>query len=52
MASNAAGDLLAGHVAREDLPSLYSNSFLPERWCKQDYRERVAMGMADKGLQI
>lgn len=52
MASNAAGDLLACHVAGDELPTAYVDDFRPERWMDQAYVERVADGMADKGLQI
>ena len=53
MASNAAGELLAAHVAGADeaLPS-YADVFRPERWMDSGYAEAVASGAADKGLQI
>ena len=52
MAANAAGDLLANHVAGEALPPDYGDQFLPERWSREEYREAVAAGLADTGLQI
>ena len=53
MAANAAGELLASHVARDALgDSLYADDFLPERWSREEYKGRVASGAADKGLQI
>ena len=40
MAANAAGELLAQHVAAEPLPA-YAHAFRPERWLDADYRRRV-----------
>lgn len=52
MAANAAGELLACHVAGDELPASYVDDFRPERWMDRAYVERVAAGMAGKGLQI
>jgi glycine/D-amino acid oxidase-like deaminating enzyme len=52
MAANAAGELLACHVAGEELPTAYVDDFRPERWMDSAYVDSVAAGSADKGLQI
>jgi glycine/D-amino acid oxidase-like deaminating enzyme len=52
MASNAAGELLAQHVAGAPLPEAYAERFLPERWESTAYREGVASGAIGKGYQI
>mmetsp|Transcript_10350 Transcript_10350/g.34260 ORF Transcript_10350/g.34260 Transcript_10350/m.34260 type:complete len:527 (-) Transcript_10350:212-1792(-) len=52
MASNAAGELLARHVAGAPLPAAYADRFLPERWESTAYREGVASGAIGKGYQI
>ena len=51
MAANAAGELLAQHVAAEPLPT-YAHAFRPERWLDRDYRRRVESGAVAQGLQI
>ena len=51
MAANAAGELLAQHVAAEPLPA-YAHAFRPERWLDADYRRRVESGAVAQGLQI
>ena len=51
MAANAAGELLAQHVAAEPLPA-YAHAFRPERWLDGDYRRRVESGAVAQGLQI
>jgi glycine/D-amino acid oxidase-like deaminating enzyme len=52
MASNAAGELLAQHVAGGPLPDAYADKFLPERWESEAYRDGVASGAIGKGYQI
>ena len=55
MAANAAGELLAAHVAGEDrLPQYasYADTFSPTRWMDEEYKARVASGAASQGLQI
>jgi len=50
MASNAAGELAAMHVAGVELPE-YAPAFLPARWSDADYVDEVARGNVS-GLQI
>lgn len=50
MASNAAGELAAMHVAGVELPE-YADAFLPSRWSDPVYVEEVANGNVS-GLQI
>jgi len=52
MAANAAGDLLARHVAGAPLPAGYATEFLPERWHSAAYRAGVEGGTIAKGFQI
>lgn len=52
MASNGAGELLARHVVGDALPAEYAQSFLPERWESQAYRDGVESGAIGKGFQI
>ena len=52
MAANAAGELLANHVAGRATPEAYAGEFLPERWQRAEYRASVDSGEAQKGLQI
>jgi hypothetical protein len=50
MASNAAGELAAAHVAGGTLPE-YASAFLPSRWNDPTYLDDVKAGKF-KGLQI
>ena len=52
MAANAAGELLAQHVAADALPDAYAPAFLPERWLDAQYVQRVETGAVAAGLQI
>ena len=52
MAANAAGELLAQHVAAEPLPAAYAHAFVPERWLDLQYVRRVESGAVAQGLQI
>ena len=52
MAANAAGELLARHVAGARLPEEYAAHFLPERWMDDGYVRGVDSGATDKGLSL
>ena len=52
MAANAAGELLASHVANAPLPESYANHFLPERWLSSAYRASIQSVELAPALQI